>query len=102
MVLAIQKAKTEGNHLKPEFRDEFEPPTTSPLKEKKVQAWMVALWKQKQKDGCKFKASLFYKRMSQNKNRSKTKKQTNNNKTDSRDWQKGIRRKSIEMERGNS
>lgn len=35
MVLAIQKAKTEGNHLKPEFRDEFEPPTTSPLKKKK-------------------------------------------------------------------
>lgn len=88
--------------MKPEFRDEFEPPTTSPLKEKTVQAWMVALWKQKQKDGCKFKASLFYKRMSQNKNRSKTKKQTNNNKTDLRNWQKGIRRKSIEMERGNS
>lgn len=34
MVLAIQKAKTEGNHLKPEFRDEFEPPTMSPLKKK--------------------------------------------------------------------
>lgn len=34
MVLAIQKAKTEGNHLKPEFRDEFKPPTTSPLKKK--------------------------------------------------------------------
>lgn len=100
MVLVIQKAKTEGDHLRPEFRDELEPPNMTPLIKKKNPSMDGSTQEAEAEGWLQVQDQSILQKKSVKKQNQKQKQTNNNNKTDVRDRRKGIRRR--EMERGNS